>query len=94
MGRRLPRVGWQATTSQPIVVGNTRITLESRALAAEWLMGGLVWQRPWAAHIEAGGRARRIPIRDITRLIELGLLGLGLAIVAVAAATRQKEHTQ
>jgi hypothetical protein len=92
MARLTPIVRWQVTVGHPVVVGNTRISLQSRALVVGWLSGGVVWRHPIAARIEADGRATRLPIHDVTRLIELGLLGLGLAIVIVAASIRRKEH--
>jgi hypothetical protein len=61
-------------------------------LAVRWFSFGVVWRCPAAALAEADGRATRLPIHDITRLIELGLLGLELAIVIMMASIRRKEH--
>jgi hypothetical protein len=92
MSRLTPIVRWQVTVSHPVVVSNTRITVQSRVLVVGWRSGGIVWRHPIAARIDADGRATRLPIHDVTRLFELGLVGLGLAIVIVAASIRRKEH--
>jgi hypothetical protein len=92
MARLRPVVRWQVTAGHPVVVGNTRITLQSRTLVVGWFSVGVIWRHPTAALVEADGRATRMPIHDVTRLIELGLLGLGLAIAIVMASIRGKEH--
>ena len=92
MARLTPVVRWKVTAGHPVVVGNTRIILQSRTLVVGWFSVGVVWRHPTAALVEADGRAARLPIHDVTRLIELGLLGLGLAIVIVMASIRRKEH--
>ena len=92
MARLSPFVHWQVTAGHPVVVGNTRITLQSWTLVVRWFSFGVVWRCPAAALVEADGRATRMPIHDMTRLIELGLLGLGFAIVIVLASIRRKEH--
>ncbi len=92
MARLTPVVGWQVTAGHQVVVGDTRITLQSRTLVVGCSSVGVVWRHPTAALVEAEGRAARMPIHDLTRLIELGLLGLGLAIVLVIASIRRKEH--
>ncbi len=65
MARLTPVIDWQVTAAQPIVVGDTRVTLQSRTLVVGW---------------------------SLTRLIELGLLGLGLVTLIVMASIRRKEH--
>jgi hypothetical protein len=92
MARLTPVVGWQVTADHPVVVGDSRITLQSRTLVVGWSSVGVVWRHPTAALVEADGRTARIPIHDLTRLIEVGLLGLGLAIVIVIVSIRRKEH--
>ena len=92
MTRLTPVVHWQVTADHPVVVGNTRITLQSWTLVVGWFSFGLVWRRPTAALVEADGQAARVPIHDVTRLIELGLLGLRFTIVIVMASIRRKEH--
>jgi hypothetical protein len=40
--------------------------------------GGFVWNRPTAVLVEQDGQARRIPIVDVTRILQVGLLGLAV----------------
>jgi hypothetical protein len=87
-----PFVRRQVTASHPIVLGDTRITLQTRTLSVGWSSAGIVWRHPIAALAEADGRAAYVRIYDLTRLIELGLLGLGLALVIVNVSIRRKEH--
>ncbi len=92
MARLTPVIDWQVTAAQPIVVGDTRVTLQSRTLVVGWSLLGVVWRHPTAALVEADGRVTRVPIHNVTRLIELGLLGLGLVTLIVMASIRRKEH--
>jgi hypothetical protein len=92
MARLTPVVRWQVTAGQPVVVGTTRITVQSWSLVVGWLALGVIWRHPTAALVEVDGRAARLPIHDVSRLIEVGLLGLGFAIVIVMASMRRKEH--
>jgi hypothetical protein len=92
MARLTPVVRWQVTAGRPVVLGTTRITVQSWTLAVGWFSFGIVWRHPTAALVEADEQVARVPIHDVTRLIELGLLGLGLAIVIVMASMRRKEQ--
>jgi hypothetical protein len=92
MVRRRPVIHWQVTAAHPVVVGNTRVTLQSRTLVVGWSFLGVVWRHPTAALVEADGRVTHMPIHDVTRLVELGLLGLGLVILMVMVSIRRKEH--
>ena len=77
----------------PVTVGGVTVTPLARALVVRWPGGGLVWNRPAAVLVEREGRVRRIPIVDVTRLVQAGLLGLGLAlaIASLVHSMRRKE---
>ncbi|HLZ28592.1 MAG TPA: hypothetical protein VKV73_14865 [Chloroflexota bacterium] len=69
--------------ARPIVAGALRLTPESRVVAVRLPFGGLVWQRPTAVVVEQPGVAtRRLPIIDLTRRAQLGVL-LGTVVLTV-----------
>lgn len=69
-----------------VVVGDIAVRTQSRALVARWPGGGWVWNRPVAVLVEQGEKERRIPIVDVTRVIQLGLFGLSLVFATVGLA--------
>jgi hypothetical protein len=66
--------------AEPVTVGDVTVTPRARALVVRLPQAGFVWNRPVAVTVERAGAVRRIPVVDITRVLQLGLLGLGLAI--------------
>jgi hypothetical protein len=74
-------VGSREAWAEPLTVGDVTVTPRSRALVVRWPKGGFVWNRPTAVLVERDGQARRIPIVDVTRSLQVGLL----AVAAVAA---------
>jgi hypothetical protein len=73
----------------PVTVGEVTVTPQARALLVRLPWAGFVWNRPTAALVEQAGQVRRIPVVDVTRILQLGLLGLG---VAIAAAIPSRSH--
>lgn len=71
----------------PVTVGEVTVTPQARALLVRLPWAGFVWNRPTAVMVEQAGQVRRIPVVDVTRILQLGLLGLGVA-VAVAISSR------
>ena len=69
-----------------VQIGDIAITPQSEAVVARWRNLGGVWNRPVAVVVEQGGRRQRIPIVDVTRLIQFGLIGLSIAFAMVTAA--------
>jgi len=86
---------WQTIDGDPITVGNVIVTPQSQALTIRWPFGGFVWNRPVAVLVERNGRRTRIPIRDTTRLVQLGFLGFSLACMAMAfiSSSRQRRDS-
>ena len=79
-------IQWQTGSGEAVVAGDTRVTPQSQALIIRWPNGGFVWNRPLAVGVERNGTRERIPIVDVTRLVQWGLLGLGAVFVAAAFA--------
>lgn len=69
----------ETKTSEPIQMGRAQVIVRSRAvhIRLPWPNGGLIWNRPLSVSVyEPDGSGYRLPVRDVTRLIELALMGL------------------
>ena len=71
----------QTKLGDKITIGDITVTPQSQAFIIRWPYGGWVWNRPVAVLVEQGGQTKRIPIVDVTRLAQLGLLGLSLVFM-------------
>jgi len=87
---------WQTTSGNPVTVGAVTVTPQSQALTIRRSFGGLVWNRPSAVLVERDGHVERLPIRDVTRVVQLALLGFSVVFLIVAwiTSTRQQEVEQ
>lgn len=74
---------WRTISGDKIAIGDTTITPQSQALIVRWPNGGFVWNRPVAVLVERDEGTERIPIVDVTRLAQWGLLGLSLVFFMV-----------
>ena len=83
----------QMVSSQPVTVGSITVTPQSQALIVRLPSGGFVWNRPTAIVVEQDGTMQRFPIRDRSRLLQLGLLAssLVLSIGSLITFSRRKE---
>jgi hypothetical protein len=70
--------------AEPVTVDDVTVTARSRALVVRLPRGGLVWNRPTAVLVEQDGQARRIPIVDLTRILQVGLIGLAVLTAGVS----------
>jgi len=88
----------QTTIGKPLAVAGGRMTVtpQARRLVLRWRSTSFVWNRPVAVLVERGGQVQRYPIRDVTRLVQLGLGGATLLIVAAGliASWRKKGAAQ
>ena len=84
----------QTVSGQKVAVESVTVTPQSQALIVRLPIGGFVWNRPTAILVEQGETAKRFPIVDITRILQLGLLGfsLVLSIVSLVKFSRRKEQ--
>ncbi len=82
----------QTRSGDPVKAGDVTVTPQSEAISLRWPYGGLVWNRPVAVLVEKGGQTERIPIVDVTRVAQLGLLGLSmiLSIVTLVVTIRHR----
>ena len=70
----------QAVSGSPVKVGDITVTPQSRAMIVRLPFGGLVWRRPTAVLVERAGQTSRIPIVDVTRVVQLALLGASVLV--------------
>jgi hypothetical protein len=83
-------VAWaREASAEPVTVGEVTVTPRSRALVVRLPRGGFVWNRPTAVMVERAGQVRRVQVVDATRILQLGLLGLGLAIAVQLPRRRE-----
>ena len=60
--------------------GGVRVTPESRVLQLKWASGGFVWHWPSAVLVEyPDERVQRVRILDVTRLVQVAILGGAVA---------------
>jgi len=83
--------GVREASAGPVMVHDVTVTPQSRALMLRLPKGGLVWNRPTAVLVEQDGQARRIPIIDVTRILQVGLLAV--AVLAGARLLRLRRRT-
>jgi hypothetical protein len=84
----------QTVSGQPVTVEGVTVTPQSQALIVRLPIGGFVWNRPTAILVERGETGKRFPIVDITRILQLWLLGfsLVLSIVSLVKFSQRKER--
>ncbi len=84
----------QTVSGQPVTVESLTVTPQSQALIVRLPIGGFVWNRPTAILVERDETAKRFPIVDITRILQLWLLGfsLVLSIVSLVKFSQRKER--
>ena len=82
-------VDFVSRSGRPTTVGGLTLTPQSQALIVRLPFGGVVWNRPTAVVVEHLGVSQRIPVVDLTRLLQLTLLGLaGVFTLAYLASVR------
>ncbi len=84
----------QKASGQPLMIGDLTITPQSQALIVRLPKGAIVWNRPTAILVKRDTQVKQIPIVDITRTLQLGLLGFSvvITIVSLVKFTRRKEQ--
>ena len=95
MTRLNDMIQWQTVSGNSVAVGDVVVTPQSQALIVRWPVGGFVWNRPVAILVEQSltRRVECIPVVDVTRIVQLGLLGFSLvfSMVMIAKFARRKE---
>ena len=73
----------QTRSGTPIQAGN--ITIQPVSQSVSWISQrfGFVWNRPSALIVESKDGTQKMPIIDLTRVAQLGLLTTGFLICAL-----------
>lgn len=83
----------ETTAGAPVRVGDTTVTPLARSLVVRLRSAALVWSAPAAVLVERDGRVQRIAVHDVTRVVQLGLLAVGLSCaIAGVRLSRRKER--
>ena len=75
-----------------VTVRGITVTPVSRVLSVRLPFAGFVWNHPQAVVVERDGRVERIPIVDVTRIVQLGLLTLTVIIWVARVAPRRRHR--
>jgi hypothetical protein len=73
------------SSGETVTVGDVRVTPHAQALILRVPGGAIIWNRPVAVVVERAGQVQRLPIFDVTRCLELALIGL-VVLVAIGQA--------
>lgn len=65
-------------TTEPTVIDQQVVRLESQSFSIRSPFGGFVWNRPTAVLVGQHGLTERIPIPDVTRAALWTLAGIGM----------------
>lgn len=71
-------IEWQTRAGEAVTAGGVTVIPQAQALTVRLPFGGFVWNRPVAVLVQRGRQTERIPIIDMTRVVQVGLVGLGL----------------
>jgi hypothetical protein len=99
MGNIKDVIQWQTRAGSPVTVGDTTVTPESSALVVRFpgrWPAAFVWNRPVAVIVRRGETSERIPIVDVTRMAQLGLLvgTLAMGLILTILCIRSKEDSE
>ena len=79
---------------QTVSAGEVRVTPHSQAVIFNGRHGGAVWNRPLLITVERDGNLQTLPIRDVTRLIQIGLLTFAVLFLVAAFFIRQNNQQE
>ena len=85
----------QTTAGEPIRVGDQEIVPISRSVRVQLpvLHGGLIWNRPVAVAVRtANGWEFELPVRDVTRRVQLFVLAAGILGSVLIWLARRRMH--
>jgi hypothetical protein len=99
MGNIKDVIQWQTLAGSPTTIGDMTVTPESSALVVRlpgrW-PAAYVWNRPVAVVVQRGDTSERIPIVDVTRIAQLGLLvgTLAAGLIVTIFCIGRKEQSE
>ena len=89
-------IQYQTRSGQPVTAGSLTAIPRSRALVVRWPFGGWVWNRPVSVTVQDGDRIQRVSIFDLTRLVQLNLLGLAAIFftTGLIVSLKRRDHNE
>jgi hypothetical protein len=76
MEQRRKTISWELHKADAVMHRGVRVIPEARSLVLRGPWGGFVWSRPVAVSVEREATAERLPIVDVTLLVQMLLLAL------------------
>jgi hypothetical protein len=73
-------IQWQKISGQAVVINGFTLTPQSQALIVRLPFAAFVWNLPTALLVERNGQVEHLAIVDVTRTLQLGLVGLSIAL--------------
>ena len=85
---------WRTVSGNPVTAREVTVIPQVQTLTIRWPGGGWVWNRPAAVMVESEGQVARLPIVDVTRLVQVGILLAGLVFIIMMSIYNRKERTK
>ncbi|MEZ4591424.1 MAG: hypothetical protein R3D55_09820 [Chloroflexota bacterium] len=74
-----------------LVIENIKITPQSKLIRAERPSCQIIWHHPTGVLVEEENQTKVVPIWDVTRLLQVGLLTLSLIFQLLGMITQRKK---
>ena len=78
MGKLRELLSIKTTSGDPVKLNDYTLTPQSQTVILGGSTRGIIWNRPLAVVVEQDGTIKRLPVIDLTRLIQVGLLLTGV----------------
>jgi len=87
-------VTWRTHSGDRVTVDGVTVTPQAQALTLRWPNGALVWNRPVAVLVQQGGQTRRVPIVDVTLVVQCVLVAFSLvfSVITLLLSARQRRE--
>ncbi len=87
-------VRWKTLSGQPVKVGEFVMVPRSQILVVRLPGSFYVWNRPTAIRVDRHGVQEDHRIVDVTRLAQLALAGLSVAVITWRAISNARERSK
>lgn len=71
---------FEKISGEPIIVGDTRLTPQSRVFSVRLPFGGFVWNHPASLVVERAGERKTMSVPDVTLMAQIALVVSLLAL--------------
>ena len=96
MSRLLGLLEVKTVEGEAIRMSGYAITPQSQSIILGRGSGGIIWNRPLGVIVEENGTQQRLPIIDVTRLVQIGLLVFGAlcSTIGMISYIKRKDKTK